>query len=159
MVLRQNTAGVTEDDRRRLEVVSEIRLGEMVNTIREIDVSASDHAAVEPKAFVATVEGGVYLFGIIRDEWLDLLMRLQAAMAPLVVGLGGVDFNSYRAFRNGVREAEEPWRFVDGELIEGFLELGSGMQEGIVEELGEVARAKGGVEGVRELVELLRRLR
>ena len=158
LVLRQNTAGVTADDRRRLEVVSEMRLGEMVNRLRPVSVEATAGAPVVPKAFMATVEGGVYLFGQIAPVWLDLLMRLQAALAPLVISLGNVPFNSYRGFRNQVREVEEPYRFVDGELIEGFLDLDIATQEGVVQELGELGRAKGGLEGIKALVEGLKRL-
>jgi len=158
MLLKQNTAGVTADDRRRLEVVSELRLGEMVNRIRHVDVATTSTAVVVPKAFMATVEGGVYLFGEIVASHLDLLIRLQTSLAPLVESLGGVPFSSYRAFHNQVREAEEPYRFVDGELIEAFLDLAPGLQGEIIESLGPVAQPKGGVEEVREMIEGLRRL-
>lgn len=158
LVLRQNTTGVTADDRRRLEVTSEIRLGEMVNRLRPVAVDASPGAPVVPKAFMATVEGGVYLFAQIAPLWLDLLMRLQTALAPLVVSLGHIPFNTYRAFRNQVREAEEPYRFVDGELIESFLEMDAQTQEAVVKELGEMGEQKGGVEGIKALVEGLKRL-
>ncbi len=160
MVLKQNVAGVTADDRRRLEVESEMRLGEMVNRIRsfEVDIDAKNPAPVVPKAFMGTVEGSIYLFGLIAPSHRDLLMRLQASLAPLVQSLGDVPFNTYRAFKNQVREAEEPYRFVDGELIESFLDLPADQQEEIVQGLGEVGKARGGAEGVRELVEGLRRL-
>ena len=55
MVLHRNTNGVTMDDRRRLEVISEILLGEMVNRIRPINVPNSSNATVIPKAFMGTV--------------------------------------------------------------------------------------------------------
>lgn len=158
MVLKQNTVGVTADDKRRLEVVSEIRLGEMVNRIRSVNVDASASAPVVPKAFMATVDGGVYLFGQIAPRWLDLLMRLQSALAARVVSLGDIPFNTYRAFKNQVRSAEEPYRFVDGQLVEAFLNLDASMQEAVVDEVGEVAAQAGGVEGIKELVESLRRL-
>ncbi len=160
MVLRQNVAGVTADDRRRLEVESEIRLGEMVNRIRgfDVEVDAKNPAPVVPKAFMGTVEGSIYLFGLIAPSHRDLLMRLQASLAPLVESLGHIPFNAYRAFKNQVREAEEPYRFVDGELLEAFLDLPAGQQHEIVGELGEVGKAKGGVEGVKELVEGLKRM-
>ena len=161
IVLQQNTGGVTSDDKRRLEVTSEMRLGEMVNRIRSFEVNEMDARApppVTPKAFMATVEGSIYLFGLIAPSHRDLLMRLQAALAPMVGSLGNVPFNTYRAFKNQVREAEEPYRFVDGELIEGFLNLKEDLQENVVRGLGEVGVAAGGPEGVRELVESLRRL-
>ena len=55
MVLHQNTNGVTIEDQHRLEVTSEIRLGEMVNRIRSFDVPSSTSAIVIPKAFLGTV--------------------------------------------------------------------------------------------------------
>lgn len=158
MVLHQNVGGVTSDDKRRLEVTSELRLGEMVNRIRNFEVSERASAPVVPKAFMGTVEGSIYLFGLIAPSHRDLLMRLQAALASLVSSLGHVPFNAYRAFKNQVREAEEPYRFVDGELIEGFLGLEERVQEEVVGELGEVGMKAGGVEGVREMVEGLRRM-
>lgn len=161
MVLHQNIGGVTADDRRRLEVTSEMRLGEMVNRIRSFEVSETDSRTpvpVTPKAFMGTVEGSIYLFGLIAPTHRDLLMRLQAALAPMVSSLGDVPFNTYRAFKNQVREAEEPYRFVDGELIEGFLDLKEELQESVVGGLGEAGVRAGGVEGLRELVESLRRL-
>ena len=160
MVLKQNLAGVTDMDKRRLEIECELNLGEMVNRIRSftVDTDPKNPAAVTPKAFMATVEGSIYLFGLITPAYMDLLMRLQAAVAPLVVSLGNVPFNKYRAYRSQVREAEEPWRFVDGELVEAFLDLQEGLQEEVVGALGDVGENVGGIERVRELVEGLRRL-
>ena len=54
-VLHRNVSGVTAEDRRRLEVTSEIQLGEMVNRIRSFEVPTSKNAAVVPKAFLGTV--------------------------------------------------------------------------------------------------------
>lgn len=64
-----------------------------------------------------------------------------------------MDFSRFRAFKNAVREEEEPLRFVDGELVERFLDVGDEVQQKAVEGLGV------GVEEVRGLVEGLRRLR
>lgn len=55
LVLRRNTEGVTADDRRRLEVTSEINLGEQVNRIRKINVETSPNATIIPRAFLGTV--------------------------------------------------------------------------------------------------------
>ncbi|KAI4286860.1 MAG: hypothetical protein L6R35_003890, partial [Caloplaca aegaea] len=156
MVLKQNVAGVTADDRRRLEIVSEIQLGEMVNRIRTVEVEQSGTAVVVPKAFMATVDGSVYLFALIMPAKQDLLMRLQQAIAARVQSPGNVPFNAYRAFRNSVREAEEPFRFVDGELIEKFLDCPAMLQESICKELG--LKEQVDVEDIKTMVEGLRRI-
>ncbi|PVH92450.1 DNA damage-binding protein 1 [Periconia macrospinosa] len=153
-ILYRDPNGVMEDDRRRLNVNAEMQLGEMVNRIRRIDVATAPDAAVIPRAFMATVEGSIYLFALIAPSYQNLLMTLQYNLAQLVSTPGDVPFAKFRAFKNQVRESDEPERFVDGELIERFLYLDDAEQSKAVEGLG----AEWGVERVKTLVEALRRL-
>ncbi|KAL8800831.1 MAG: hypothetical protein Q9182_004891 [Xanthomendoza sp. 2 TL-2023] len=154
MVLKQNVGGMTPDDQRQLQTISEIRLGEMVNRIQKVEVESSSCAVVLPRAFMGTVDGSIYLFALITPSKQDLLMRLQQAIASRVQSPGNVPFNTYRAFRNSVRQSDEPFRFVDGELVEKFLDCPAGLQERICEEVG----AQADVEEVRAMVEGLRRI-
>lgn len=55
MVLYRDPNGITDDDKRRLQVSSEMLLGEMVNRIRRIDVQTNAEAVVVPRAFMGTV--------------------------------------------------------------------------------------------------------
>lgn len=55
IVLRQNATGVTAQDKHKMEVTSEINLGEMVNRIRKVTVDSSQNAIVFPRAFLGTV--------------------------------------------------------------------------------------------------------
>jgi DNA damage-binding protein 1 len=55
VVLQRNETGVTAVDRQKLQVISEFRLGELVNCIEPIDVKPSSATVVHPKAFIATV--------------------------------------------------------------------------------------------------------
>jgi DNA damage-binding protein 1 len=103
---------------------------------------------------MSQVEGSIYLFALINPEHQDFLMRLQSAIAAYVDSPGKVPFNKFRAFRSAVREAEEPFRFVDGELIERFLTCEPAVQEEIVGVVGGGAE----VETVRGMIEALRRL-
>ncbi|UPX18848.1 uncharacterized protein EKO05_0009133 [Ascochyta rabiei] len=151
-VLERNPEGVTDDDKKRLQCTSELLLGEMVNKIRRIDVMAQADAVVVPRAFMGTVEGSIYLFGLIQPAYLHLLMALQSQLGKLVPAPGNMDIARYRAFKNQVRESEEPYRFVDGELVEKFLDLSEEDQKKACSEL------EGDVEEVKALVEGLRRL-
>ncbi|OIW31892.1 hypothetical protein CONLIGDRAFT_629581 [Coniochaeta ligniaria NRRL 30616] len=162
MVLRYNRQGLTEEQRQRMEMTSEINLGEMVNKIRKISVETSPNAVMVPKAFLGTVEGAIYMFGIIAPDALDLLMRFQSNLAPFVKapgitddpndGQSSIDFNTYRSFRNAEREGDGPFRFVDGEIIERFLDVDDQTQQQICEGLGP------SVEAMRNMVEELRRM-
>ncbi|KAF1964018.1 DNA damage-binding protein 1 [Bimuria novae-zelandiae CBS 107.79] len=151
-ILYRDPTGVTDDDKRRLNVSSEMQLGEMVNRIRRIDVATAPDAVVVPRAFMATVEGSIYLLGLIAPTHQNLLMSLQSNLADLVHTLGDIPFAKYRAFKNQVRESEEPFRFVDGEFVERFLDVDEAVQKKAVEGLGV------GVEEMKALVESLRRL-
>jgi DNA damage-binding protein 1 len=55
MVLRRNLEGVTAEDKKRMEVTSEMNLGEMVNRISGLTVETSPGAIIIPKAFLGTV--------------------------------------------------------------------------------------------------------
>jgi len=79
-------------------------------------------------------------------------MELQANLAEHVLSPGNIPFNQFRAFRNSVRQAEEPMRFVDGELLERFLDCTAEVQEEVVKGL------RVEVDVIKEMVEGLRRL-
>ena len=79
-------------------------------------------------------------------------MRLQDRMSATVRTLGDLEFVQYRSFKSDTVEHDAPYRFVDGELIERFLDLGEAVQEEICKGLGP------GVEDVRNIVEELKRL-
>jgi DNA damage-binding protein 1 len=63
-----------------------------------------------------------------------------------------MNFAKFRAFKNQVRSEEEPMRFVDGELIERFLDCEEDVQKKAIDGLGVE------LEDIRSLVEGLRRL-
>ncbi|EFX05445.1 uv-damaged DNA-binding protein [Grosmannia clavigera kw1407] len=151
-MLERDVQGVTADDKRRLRTVGEMYLGEMVNRIRPIAVETSPGAMVHPRAFLATVEGSIYMVGTIAPEAQDLLMNLQTKLAAIVKGPGNTSFSAYRSFRNAERESTEPFRFVDGELLERFLDVGEDVQKEVAQGLGP------SVEDLRNIIEELKRL-
>ncbi|KAK4144568.1 uncharacterized protein C8A04DRAFT_36560 [Dichotomopilus funicola] len=152
LVLRENVEGVTAEDKRRLEVTSEINLGEMVNRIRAVEVETTPGAMIVPKAFLGTVEGGIYMFGTVAPHVQDLLLRFQTKLADTLTTAGDIEWRTYRSFRNAEREGDGPFRFIDGEMIERFLDLDEPTQENVCKGLGP------SVEDLRNLVEELRRM-
>jgi DNA damage-binding protein 1 len=98
------------------------------------------------------VEGSIYLFASINPDHQDFLMRLQATMASRVDSLGDMSFMEFRSLRTLTRQAPEPYRFVDGELIERFLTCEPDVQKEIVDMVGK------SVDEVKVMIEALRRL-
>lgn len=185
-MLRRNINGVTPEDRKRLEVVGEMRIGEVVNKIvpigsptgtstttapaktrrrtrtdslmkmdtNEDNADDEDGPPVLPRAFLATVEGGVYMFGTVADAYVNPLIKLQNALADKVQAPGYMPWAKWRALRNEAREADEPFRVVDGELVEEILRLDDSKLESVLSE-GDVGwgkdRVKSVVEGLRRM--------
>lgn len=73
-------------------------------------------------------------------------------MTKHIETLGDIDFNTYRAFKSPISENEAPFRFIDGEFVERFLDVSEVLQEEICSKIGLKS------EDVRGLVEGLRRL-
>ncbi|KAF7194854.1 DNA damage-binding protein 1b [Pseudocercospora fuligena] len=157
IVLQHDINGFSSEDRRRLRVTSEFLLGEMVNRIRPIAVQPSPGAVVIPQAFLATTDGSIYVYCEIGKDRQDLLMRMQTLMAEMVKSPGGVRFAKFRGFKTQVRDMGEegPVRFVDGELIERFLDMPEVLQNEVVKGLEGTGVD---LEGLRGMVEGLRRV-
>lgn len=100
-------------------------------------------------------------------EFTSLLIHLQNALISLVNSPGDMPFHVFRAFKNQVREDLEPYRSVDGELIERFLDLDEEVQQNIVTWLaneqpaGTIANMGKNIDiaGLKTLVEGLKRFR
>ncbi|KAH6685866.1 mono-functional DNA-alkylating methyl methanesulfonate N-term-domain-containing protein [Plectosphaerella plurivora] len=156
LVLETNPDAPTEHDVKQMRVTSEIHLGEQVNQIRKLEVS-DEKTIVVPRAFLGTVEGSLYMYATISPEYQSLLLPLQERIAEVIRFLGqsgdaGTTFAAWRGFKNAKRAEAGPFRFVDGELIERFLDLDEMRQESVVEGLGP------SVEDVKNIVEELRRM-
>lgn len=55
LVLRRNLEALTVQDQRRLEVTSEMNIGEQINRIRKLQVATNENSVVSPQAFLASV--------------------------------------------------------------------------------------------------------
>ncbi|KMQ81841.1 dna damage-binding protein 1 [Lasius niger] len=79
-------------------------------------------------------------------------MTLQARLQDYIHAPGNISFGLWRAFRSQTREGDGPYRFVDGEMVERFLDLDEDKQELVCEGLGP------SVEDMRNMMEELRRM-
>ncbi|KAK9358448.1 CPSF A subunit region-domain-containing protein [Lipomyces starkeyi] len=146
-----------------LEVISSMRVGEVVNRIRRItkqstDISVADPVVV-PQAYYATRDGAIYLYGQISPQHINTLINLQSNMSKIVNSAGDLKITSYRAFSNQRRKLYEPVRFVDGDFIEQFLELSQLEKEQTVQGVNGGVNLSLSVGQVSGIVEDLKRLR
>ncbi|KAL2444016.1 DNA damage-binding protein 1a [Exophiala dermatitidis] len=175
--------------RRRLEVTGEFRLGEVVNKIvsilppgsqrqsdqKMVDVrldggsgttsggngqSARTGPLVTPRTFLGTVEGAIYMLATINPAYVNVLLLLQSSLATRVQAPGYMPWTKYRAWKTEVLEKDEPFRVVDGEMLEqGLVALDDRELEDVLREAGLMEEALNvSVEEVRGWADELRRL-
>ncbi|KIW63676.1 hypothetical protein, variant [Phialophora macrospora] len=164
---------------RRLEMTGEFNLGEVVNKIVALSVTPRqsreswskvsndpeqirqlprEGPVVTPRAFVATVEGSIYMLGTINPPYLHILLTLQSVLANRVQAPGYMPWSKYRAWRTEVLEKDEPFRVVDGGMLEqALIQLGDDDLEACLKE-GGLDGEKVTVQDVRRWGEELKRL-
>jgi DNA damage-binding protein 1 len=79
-------------------------------------------------------------------------MRFQSRLVERIRTPGDIPFDKYRSFRNAEREGEAPFRFLDGEVIERFMDMDDETQREVCHGLGP------SVEDMRNIVEELKRI-
>lgn len=135
---RKNADATTDEERQHLEVVGEYHLGEFVNRFRRGSLSmhvSESGVSQRSQLLYGTVNG---VLGVVAslpaDEYaffskLQEQLRGTAGKPGVIKGVGGFLHSEWRSFRND-RKTVEAHKFIDGDLIEAFLELpGDKMEE------------------------------
>ncbi|KAK8522408.1 hypothetical protein V6N13_115377 [Hibiscus sabdariffa] len=152
--VRKNSEGTTDEERGRLEVVGEYHLGEFVNRFRHGSLvmrSPDSDVGQIPTVIFGTVNGVIGVVASLPHEQYVFLEKLQSSLRKVIKGVGGLSHEQWRSFNNEKRTAEAK-NFLDGDLIESFLDLSRGKME-------EISKAVNvSVEELSKRVEELTRL-
>lgn len=140
--LCKNTDAIDEESKGRLDVKGEFHLGDMVNCIRKGSLvmqntqsSSASRASSAAEDIVAgikgelvfgTVSGRIGVIARINGAQYRFLLRLQNAIAQVVPRVGRLSYREWRSLHNERRmmsSASKPLNFIDGDMIERFLDL------------------------------------
>jgi len=187
LALRQNRDAIHDPNWRQMEVIGEFRLGQVTNKIvpvsskpgpsdvpeipavnesskaeiaRLVEALPRSGPLVTPRALVGTVEGAIFMFATINQAYVNVLLLLQTSLATRIQAPGYMPWAKYRAWQTVVSEKDEPFRFIDGEMLEqGLLSLSDAELETVLKEAGlREEKHNVTVEEVRAWGEELRRL-
>ncbi|XAR59373.1 hypothetical protein NMG60_11015195 [Bertholletia excelsa] len=166
--VRKNSEGATDEEQGRLEVVGKYHLGEFVNRFRHgslvMRLPDSDVGQI-PTIIFATDNGVIGVIASLPHEQYLFFEKLQSNLRKVIKGVGGLSHEHWRSFYEEKKTEDELWKsvfrekktadatnFLDGDLIESFLDLGPGG-------MGEIAKAMAvPVEELMKRVEELTRL-
>lgn len=117
----------------KLQIISEIRWGELVNQIKPGTILYSENSIIIPKATFVTVDGTIGFLFTIEHEYLEFLVNLQSNMGKVINGIGYLNHSNWRAFSNKRKKANEPKCFIDGDFIECFIDLDDHIKQKIID--------------------------
>ncbi|KOM28694.1 hypothetical protein LR48_Vigan564s000400 [Vigna angularis] len=123
--VRKNSEGATDEERGRLEVVGEYHLGEFINRFRHgslvMRLPDSDVGQI-PTVIFGTINGVIGVIASLPHEQYVFLEKLQSNLRKVIKGVGGLSHEQWRSFNNE-KKTVEARNFLDGDLIESFLDL------------------------------------
>lgn len=123
--VRRNSDGATDEERGRLEVVGEYHLGEFVNRFRHgslvMRLPDSEGGQI-PTVIFGTVNGVIGVVASLPHDQYVFLEKLQGCLVKVIKGVGGLSHEQWRSFNNE-KKTSDARNFLDGDLIESFLDL------------------------------------
>ena len=123
--VRRNSDCPTEEYRQKLEVVGQFHLGEFVNRFRKgslvMQLPESGSTSIETLIF-CSVNGVIGIVASLPPEKYQMLHKLEQCLNQVIKGVGGLSHQQWRSFYNE-RKVEEASGFIDGDLIESYLDL------------------------------------
>eukprot|EP01127_Copromyxa_protea_P023248 TRINITY_DN865_c0_g1_i1.p1 TRINITY_DN865_c0_g1~~TRINITY_DN865_c0_g1_i1.p1 ORF type:complete len:1101 (-),score=191.49 TRINITY_DN865_c0_g1_i1:52-3354(-) len=135
--LAKNTEELDEEERRRLVVTGEFHLGEFVNRFREgsLVMKMPEGEGLQlPTLLFGTVNGVLGVIATLDEENFKLCQRLEEALIKVIHGVGGLSHSEWRSFSN--ERTTSPARgFIDGNLVESFLELSESQMSRVAQEM------------------------
>ncbi|KAF4379378.1 hypothetical protein F8388_013596 [Cannabis sativa] len=136
--VRKNSEGATDEERGRLDVLGEYHTGEFINRFRHgslvMRLPDSEVGQI-PTVIFGTVNGVIGVIASLPQEQYVFLEKLQTSLRKVIKGVGGLSHEQWRSFSNEKKTVEAK-NFLDGDLIESFLDLNRSKMEDISKQTG-----------------------
>jgi len=123
----RNLDSIAEEDRTRLDVCGRFHLGEFVNVLRSgslvMNLPDLDNPfKVVPSHVFGTINGVIGVVAPLSKLQFQFFSRLEEALEGVIKGVGGFSHKEWRDWRTE-RKSEARSGFIDGDLVEQFLDL------------------------------------
>ncbi|XP_058607056.1 DNA damage-binding protein 1 isoform X1 [Onychostoma macrolepis] len=159
------SAATTDEERQHLQEVGLFHLGEFVNVFSHgslvLQNLGESSTPTQGSVLFGTVNGMIGLVTSLSEGWYSLLLDLQNRLNKVIKSVGKIEHNFWRSFHTE-RKTEQATGFIDGDLIESFLDLGRAKMQEVVSTLqiddGSGMKREATVDEVIKIVEELTRI-
>lgn len=123
------------ENRLKLEATGRFHLGDVANTMKpgSLVMGLPDVPRLD-SILLGSVSGGIYVVASLPPEEFQFATSLQTALRKVIKGIGGFSNVDWRAFRADRRHFPAAG-FVDGDLVEEFLNLPVATARQVAQEL------------------------
>lgn len=164
-VCQKDSAATTDEERQHLQEVGVFHLGEFVNVFSHgslvLQNLGESSTPTQGSVLFGTVNGMIGLVTSLSESWYSLLLDLQNRLNKVIKSVGKIEHSFWRSFYTE-RKTEQATGFIDGDLIESFLDLGRTKMQEVVSTLqiddGSGMKREATVDEVIKIVEELTRI-
>lgn len=164
-VCQKDSAATTDEERQHLQEVGLFHLGEFVNVFSHgslvLQNLGESSTPTQGSVLFGTVNGMIGLVTSLSEGWYSLLLDLQNRLNKVIKSVGKIEHSFWRSFHTE-RKTEQATGFIDGDLIESFLDLGRVKMQEVVSTLqiddGSGMKREATVDEVIKIVEELTRI-
>jgi DNA damage-binding protein 1 len=164
-VCQRDSAASTDEERQQMTEVGQIHVGDMINVfchgslvMENLGDSSTPHTG---SILYGTIHGSIGMVTQLPQELFEFLTNLQRRLCQVIRSVGKIEHNQWRSFTNE-RKTELMEGFVDGDLIETFLDLSSEKMTEVSETMmisdGSGMKQKATVDDLVKMVEDLTRI-
>uniref|UniRef100_A0A8D3ABC7 DNA damage-binding protein 1 n=1 Tax=Scophthalmus maximus TaxID=52904 RepID=A0A8D3ABC7_SCOMX len=168
-VCQKDSAATTDEERQHLQEVGVFHLGEFVNVFCHgslvLQNLGESSTPTQGSVLFGTVNGMIGLVTSLSEGWYSLLLDLQNRLNKVIKSVGKIEHTiivtTWSSFHTE-RKTEQATGFIDGDLIESFLDLGRAKMQEVVSTLqiddGSGMKREATVDEVIKIVEELTRI-
>ncbi|XP_012275586.1 DNA damage-binding protein 1 [Orussus abietinus] len=125
-VCQKDSAAASEDERQQMQEVGQFHLGDMVNVFRHgslvMQHLGESSTPTQDYVLFGTVSGAIGLVTQIPAGFYEFLRNLEDRLTSVIKSVGKIEHNFWRSFNTDLK-IEQCAGFIDGDLIESFLDL------------------------------------
>lgn len=135
-VCQKDSAATTDEERQHLQEVGQFHLGEFVNVFRHgslvMQHPGETSSPTQGSVLFGTIHGAIGLVSQLPADFYTFLSEVQEKLTKVIKSVGKIDHAFWRSFSTE-RKTEQATGFIDGDLIESFLDLSRDKMQEVVQ--------------------------